>query len=47
MESGSGGEGGGATDRIINQALTEMDGINIKKYGVLFFIGIKKSFLKD
>ena len=48
VESGSDGEGGGAADRIINHALSEMDGMDIKKYGwLLFFKGIKKSFLKD
>ena len=37
VESGSDGEGGGAADRIINHALSEMDGMNIKKYGWLLF----------
>ena len=34
---GSGGDGGGAADRVINQMLTEMDGINSKKS--VFIIG--------
>ena len=34
---GSGGDGGGATDRVINQILTEMDGMNAKKN--VFIIG--------
>lgn len=28
---GSGGDGGGASDRVLNQILTEMDGMNAKK----------------
>lgn len=35
--SGGGGDGGGAGDRVINQLLTEMDGVNAKKN--IFFIG--------
>ena len=35
--SGSGGDGGGASDRVINQILTEMDGMNAKKN--VFIIG--------
>jgi transitional endoplasmic reticulum ATPase len=35
--SGSGGDGGGAGDRVLNQLLTEMDGVGAKKN--LFFIG--------
>ncbi|KAJ9470222.1 Cell division cycle protein 48-like protein [Diplonema papillatum] len=34
---GSHGDGGGATDRVINQILTEMDGMNVKKN--VFIIG--------
>ena len=34
---GSGGDGGGAADRVINQLLTEMDGMNAKKN--IFVIG--------
>jgi len=34
---GSGGDGGGAADRVINQLLTEMDGMNSKKN--VFIIG--------
>merc|ERR1711988_174647 len=34
---GSGGDGGGASDRVINQLLTEMDGMNSKKN--VFIIG--------
>merc|ERR1712190_243250 len=34
---GSGGDGGGAADRVINQALTEMDGMSSKKN--VFVIG--------
>lgn len=34
---GSGGDGGGAADRVINQVLTEMDGMNAKKN--VFIIG--------
>ncbi|CAI5443369.1 unnamed protein product [Caenorhabditis angaria] len=34
---GSGGDGGGASDRVINQVLTEMDGMNAKKN--VFIIG--------
>jgi transitional endoplasmic reticulum ATPase len=34
---GGGGDGGGAADRIINQLLTEMDGMNAKKN--VFIIG--------
>merc|ERR1712113_470339 len=34
---GSGGDGGGASDRVINQILTEMDGMNSKK--TVFIIG--------
>ena len=33
----SGGDAGGAGDRVLNQLLTEMDGVNAKKN--LFFIG--------
>lgn len=33
----SGGDAGGASDRVLNQLLTEMDGVNAKKN--LFFIG--------
>jgi transitional endoplasmic reticulum ATPase len=35
--SGAGGDGGGAGDRVLNQLLTEMDGVGSKKN--LFFIG--------
>lgn len=35
--SGGGGDGGGAGDRVINQLLTEMDGVSSKKS--VFFIG--------
>ena len=35
--SGGGGDAGGAGDRVINQLLTEMDGVNSKKN--IFFIG--------
>lgn len=35
--SGGGGDGGGAGDRVLNQLLTEMDGVGAKKN--LFFIG--------
>ena len=35
--SGAGGNAGGASDRVLNQLLTEMDGINIKKN--VFIIG--------
>lgn len=35
--SGGGGDGGGAGDRVINQLLTEMDGVGGKKN--IFFIG--------
>lgn len=35
--SGGGGDGGGAGDRVINQLLTEMDGVSAKKS--VFFIG--------
>merc|ERR1719247_1143655 len=34
---GSGGDGGGASDRIMNQLLTEIDGVGVKKN--VFFIG--------
>ena len=34
---GSAGDGGGAADRVINQLLTEMDGMNSKKN--VFIIG--------
>lgn len=34
---GSAGDGGGAADRVINQILTEMDGMNVKKN--VFIIG--------
>ena len=34
---GGGGDGGGAADRVINQILTEMDGMNAKKN--VFIIG--------
>ena len=34
---GSGGDGGGAADRVLNQLLTEMDGMNAKK--TVFIIG--------
>ena len=34
---GSSGDGGGASDRVINQILTEMDGMNVKKN--VFIIG--------
>eukprot|EP01059_Diplonema_ambulator_P021984 TRINITY_DN365_c0_g1_i1.p1 TRINITY_DN365_c0_g1~~TRINITY_DN365_c0_g1_i1.p1 ORF type:complete len:795 (+),score=410.46 TRINITY_DN365_c0_g1_i1:62-2446(+) len=34
---GSGGDAGGASDRVINQILTEMDGMNVKKN--VFIIG--------
>ena len=34
---GSGGDGGGASDRVINQILTEMDGMGVKKN--VFIIG--------
>jgi transitional endoplasmic reticulum ATPase len=34
---GNGGDGGGAADRVINQILTEMDGMNAKKN--VFIIG--------
>lgn len=35
--SGAGGDGGGAGDRVLNQILTEMDGMNAKKN--VFIIG--------
>ncbi len=35
--SGGGGDAGGAGDRVLNQLLTEMDGVGVKKN--LFFIG--------
>jgi transitional endoplasmic reticulum ATPase len=35
--SGAGGDGGGASDRVLNQILTEMDGMNAKKN--VFIIG--------
>ena len=34
---GGGGDAGGAGDRVMNQLLTEMDGVNAKKS--IFFIG--------
>jgi len=34
---GNGGDGGGAADRVINQLLTEMDGMSSKKN--VFIIG--------
>ena len=34
---GSGGDGGGASDRVLNQLLTEMDGVGVKKN--VFIIG--------
>jgi transitional endoplasmic reticulum ATPase len=34
---GSGGDGGGAGDRVINQLLTEMDGVGAKKN--IFVVG--------
>ena len=34
---GSGGDAGGASDRVLNQILTEMDGMNVKKN--VFIIG--------
>lgn len=35
--SGNGGDGGGASDRVINQLLTEMDGVGSKKN--IFIVG--------
>ena len=35
--SGQGGDGGGAGDRVINQLLTEMDGVGAKKN--IFIVG--------
>jgi transitional endoplasmic reticulum ATPase len=35
--SGAGGDAGGASDRVLNQILTEMDGMNAKKN--VFIIG--------
>jgi transitional endoplasmic reticulum ATPase len=35
--SGGGGDGGGAGDRVINQLLTEMDGVGAKKN--IFIVG--------
>lgn len=35
--SGNGGDGGGASDRVINQLLTEMDGVGAKKN--IFIVG--------
>lgn len=35
--SGQGGDGGGAGDRVINQLLTEMDGVGSKKN--IFIVG--------
>jgi len=38
VSRGSGhGDAGGASDRVINQLLTEMDGVGVKKN--IFFIG--------
>lgn len=37
QRGGGGGDAGGAADRVINQILTEMDGINQKKN--VFIIG--------
>ena len=34
---GSQGDAGGAADRVINQLLTEMDGVGVKKN--IFFVG--------
>jgi transitional endoplasmic reticulum ATPase len=34
---GHGGDGGGASDRVINQLLTEMDGVGAKKN--IFVVG--------
>ena len=41
--SGSGGAGCGAADRVINQILTEMDGMNAKKNGWLFYFFMVKN----
>lgn len=35
--SGGGGDGGGAGDRVINQLLTQMDGVGAKKN--IFIVG--------
>ena len=35
---------GGAADRVINQVLTEMDGMNVKKN--VFIIGATNRFVK-
>ena len=40
---GSGGDGGGASDRVINQILTEMDGMGAKKN--VFIIGATNRLL--
>lgn len=37
QRGGSGGDGGGAGDRVVNQLLTEMDGVGAKKN--VFFVG--------
>jgi transitional endoplasmic reticulum ATPase len=37
QRGGSQGDGGGAADRVMNQLLTEMDGVGQKKN--IFFIG--------
>ena len=41
--SSSGGAGCGAADRVINQILTEMDGMNAKKNGWLFYFFMVKN----
>jgi ATPases of the AAA+ class len=40
---GSGGDGGGASDRVINQILTEMDGMGAKKN--VFIIGATNRYI--
>ena len=40
---GSAGDGGGASDRVINQILTEMDGMGAKKN--VFIIGATNRYI--
>ena len=40
---GSGGDGGGASDHVINQILTEMDGMGAKKN--VFIIGATNRYI--
>jgi transitional endoplasmic reticulum ATPase len=40
QRGGSQGDAGGAADRVLNQLLTEMDGMNAKK--TVFIIGATK-----